>query len=152
MKLTVKSSARHFLSFNKLRCARRRRIVLTKSMPPANGWGGTDALTATGTGCVVTALLITLFGLLQITDGVVTYLGLGSFGLDEANPLLTAIAGLLGLGGAIAAVKLCGLAFITYLFFDRHKMNSRWITATLASADTFYSWVVANNVSLVLAA
>lgn len=98
------------------------------------------------------ALLIAVFGLLQVTDGVVTYLGLDLSGLDEANPVLNVFAGLIGLGYSIALLKLAGLAFITFLFFDRHKMKSQWITATLASADTFYSWVVANNVSLVFAA
>lgn len=98
------------------------------------------------------ALLIALFGLLQVTDGIVTYLGLDLSGLDEANPILNVFVRLIGLGCSIAVIKLAGLAFITFLFFDRHNMKSRWITATLASADTFYGWVVLNNVSLVLAA
>lgn len=131
---------------------RRRKLILATTPRTCDGHSGGNLLTATGTSCLVTAALIALFGLLQITDGVITYLGLGSFGLAEANPLLLTVAGFLGLGGAIAAVKLCGLAFITFLFIDRHKMGSRWITASLVSADTFYSWVVANNVSLVLAA
>lgn len=100
----------------------------------------------------MTASLIILFGVLQIADGVVTYLGLELPGLDEANPVLNTCAGIFGLGASIAVLKLAGLAFITFLFFDRHKMKSRWITATLASAVSFYTWVVANNVSLVLAA
>lgn len=97
-------------------------------------------------------LLISLFGVLQVTDGVVTYFGLDLSGLDEANPILEPFIGLIGLGCSILLVKLAGLAFITFLFFDRHNMKSQWITATLASADTFYGWVVTNNVSLVLAA
>lgn len=109
-------------------------------------------MSLTQTSCLLTASLIAIFGLLQIADGIVTYLGLGTFGLAEANPVLDAVARLLGLAGAIAAVKLCGLAFIAFLFFDRHKMKSHWITATLASADTFYGWVLTNNLSLVLAA
>lgn len=109
-------------------------------------------LVLTQRGYFLTAPLIALFGLLQIGDGIITYLGLDSFGLDEANPILRAVSGLIGLGGAIATVKLCGLAFITFLFLERHKMTSCWITATLASADTFYGWVLTNNISLVLAA
>lgn len=100
----------------------------------------------------MTATLIILFGLLQIADGVVTYLGLDQSLVDEVNPVLNASAKFFGLGASIAVLKLGGLAFITFLFFDRHKMKSRWITATLGTAVTFYVWVVANNVSLVLSA
>lgn len=98
------------------------------------------------------AWLIAVFALLQITDGVVTYLGLDMSGLHEANPVLNLFAERIGLGYSIATLKLAGLTFIAFLFFDRHNMKSQWITATLASADTFYGWVVVNNVSLVLAA
>lgn len=109
-------------------------------------------LFVTQTSCLLTASLIAIFGILQIADGIVTYLGLDSFGLAEANPVLNIVAGLFGVGAAIAVVKLCGLGFITFLFVDRHNMKSGWITATLASADTFYGWVLTNNLSLVLAA
>jgi hypothetical protein len=98
----------------------------------------------------VNALLIVLFGLLQIADGVVTYFGLGSAQLDEVNPALNGLVGLFGLGYSITLIKLAGLAFVTFLFFDRKKMKSLWITATLASAVTFYSWVVSRNVILVV--
>ncbi len=152
MTQTARSSSLRILTSVVVRRKLHRKIILTQGPRTCVRRSGGNLLSATGTSCLVTAALIALFGLLQITDGVVTYLGLGSFGLAEANPLLLTVAGFLGLGGAIAAVKLCGLAFITFLFFDRHKMGSRWITASLVSADTFYSWVVANNVSLVLAA
>lgn len=112
---------------------------------------GNEVLLTRG-GCFLTALLIAMFGMMQIADGIITYFGLSSFGLDETNPLLVLVAGFLGLGRAIAVVKLCGLAFITFLFFDRHKMRSHWITAALACADMFYGWVLTNNLSLVLAA
>ena len=100
----------------------------------------------------VTGTLIVLFGLLQIADGVITYLGLDQSLVDEMNPLLNACAEAIGLAASIATLKLGGLAFITFLFLDRHKMKSRWITATLGTAVGFYAWVVANNVSLVMAA
>jgi hypothetical protein len=100
----------------------------------------------------ITATLIVLFGLLQIADGIVTFLGLDQDLVDEVNPVLNASAKYFGLGASIAVLKLAGLAFIAFLFFDRHKMKSRWITAALASAVGFYSWVVANNVTLVLTA
>lgn len=99
-------------------------------------------------------LLIILFGLLQIADGLVTYHGLNFSGLDEANPLLNFCAEHFGLGLSIALLKLAGLGFITFLFFDRHKMKSRmksrWITATLTLAVSFYSYVVTNNLMLVV--
>jgi len=100
----------------------------------------------------VTATLIVLFGLLQVADGVVTYQGLNQSLVDEVNPLLNACAEWFGLAASIAVLKLAGLVFIAFLFFDRHKMKSRWITATLGLAVSFYGWVVANNVSLVLGA
>jgi hypothetical protein len=99
------------------------------------------------------AILIVLFAVLQIADGIVTYLGLGLFAnVDEANPLLNLLVGGFGLGGAITLIKLAGFTFAAFLFHDRHKMKSRWITASLASAVTFYSWVVSNNVLLVATA
>jgi len=98
------------------------------------------------------ALLIIVFGLLQVADGVVTYLGLSLSGLEEVNPVLNFSAELLGLGYSIFLIKAAGLAFITFLFFDRHKLKNRWVTATLTSAVAFYSWVVTNNVILVIEA
>jgi len=97
----------------------------------------------------VNALLIVLFGLLQVADGIVTFFGLKCANVDEVNPVLNFFAGLLGLGLSITLIKLAGLAFITFLFFDRRKMKSRWITTTLGLAVAFYSWVVSNNMLLV---
>lgn len=97
-------------------------------------------------------LLIVLFGLLHIADGVVTYLGLSFTQVDEVNPILNYVAGFLGLGFSITLLKLAILAVITFIFFDRHTIKSRWGTATLAWADTFYSWVVTNNCTLVMGA
>lgn len=121
------------------RCSQQ--VSLRKPAHTPAGWSG-----------AVTAILILLFGLLQIADGIVTYLGLDQSLVDEVNPMLNACASFFGLGLSIAVLKLAGLAFITFLFFDRHKMKSRWITATLGTAVGFYAWVVANNVSLVLSA
>ena len=95
---------------------------------------------------------IVLFGLLQIADGIVTFFGLKSAGVDEVNPILNFFAGYLGLGFSITLIKLAGLAFIIFLFYDRHKMKSRWITTTLGLAVTFYSWVVSSNMILVVGA
>jgi uncharacterized membrane protein len=98
------------------------------------------------------ALLIVLFGLLHVADGVVTYFGLHFTDVDEVNPVLNFFIGLLGLGCSITLLKLAILAVVAFLFFERHKMKSRWITATLASAVTFYGWVVSSNVLLVVGA
>lgn len=97
-------------------------------------------------------LLIILFGLLHIADGVITYLGLSFDVVDEVNPVLNFFAEQIGLGFSITALKLACLSALIYLFYGRHKMKSRWITATLASAVTFYSWVVSNNIFLVVSA
>ncbi len=95
-------------------------------------------------------LMIVLFGLLHVADGVVTYLGLSFTSVDEVNPLLNYVAGQMGLGSAIFSLKLLILLVITSIFFDRHSIKGRWGTATLVSADTFYGWVVTNNCLLVI--
>ncbi len=96
------------------------------------------------------AFFIIVFGLLQIADGVVTFFGLKSAEVDEVNPVLNFFAEQVGLGLSITLLKLAGLAFIVFLFCDRRKMKSRWITTALGLAVTFYSWVVSSNVILVV--
>jgi len=100
----------------------------------------------------VNGLFIVVFGLLQVADGIVTFFGLKFAVVDEVNPLLNNVADVLGLGYSITLLKLAGLAFIAFLFVDRHKMKSGWITTTLGVAVSFYSWVVSNNVMLVMGA
>ncbi|QPK64222.1 hypothetical protein IVG45_04425 [Methylomonas sp. LL1] len=95
-------------------------------------------------------LLIVLFGLLHVADGVVTYLGLNFTSVDEVNPVLNYFVELLGLGFSITLLKAACLSVLIFMFYDRHKMKSRWITASLMSAVTFYGWVVSNNVLLVV--
>lgn len=89
--------------------------------------------------------MIVLFGLLNVADGVVTYLGLSFANVIEVNPILNYFAELLGVGVAIVSVKLAILIIIAFIFFDRHSIQSRLGTVTLASAATFYSWVVFRN-------
>ena len=98
----------------------------------------------------VNTCMIVLFGLLHVTDGVVTYLGLSFANVDEANPILNYVAGQYGLGIAITLVKLTVLLVLALVYFDRHSIKSRWGTAVLAWADTFYGWVVANNFMLIM--
>ncbi len=95
-------------------------------------------------------MMILLFGLLHVADGVVTYLGLSFTSVDEVNPLLNYVAGQMGLGSAIFSLKLVILLVITSIFFDRHSIKGRLGTVTLFSADTFYGWVVTNNCLLVI--
>ncbi|BBL74576.1 DUF5658 family protein [Methylomagnum ishizawai] len=96
------------------------------------------------------ALLLILFALLHVADGIVTYFGLSWFGLEEVNPVLNYCAGYFGLACSITALKLVALGFIAFVFAGRRRIKSRWMTATLASAVTFYGWVVTNNVMLVI--
>ena len=95
-------------------------------------------------------LLIVLFGLLHVADGVATYLGLSFFALKEANPVLDYCSHSMGVGCSVTLLKLVELGFVAFLFAGRRKMKSRWITATLASAVTFYGWAVTNNVHLIV--
>jgi len=97
------------------------------------------------------AFFIIIFGLLQVADGVVTFFGLQFARVDEVNPLLNVFVGLIGLAYSITLIKLIGLAFIAFLFYDRRKLKSRWITATLGLSVSFYGWVVGSNVILVVA-
>ncbi len=97
------------------------------------------------------ALLI-VFALLHTADGFVTYFGLKFTSVDEANPLLVFVAGLLGLGLSIFLLKLVCLSVIAMLFSARRNLGNCWSTATLFSADAFYSWVVGNNLFLVAVA
>lgn len=98
------------------------------------------------------ALLLVLLGLLQMADGTVTYLGIRGDLVDEANPLAELCFKHLGLGCSITVVKLVGLAIIGSVFLRRHRFKRRHFTATLSLLVSAYSWVVANNVRLILEA
>lgn len=97
-------------------------------------------------------LLIVLFGLLHVADGVITYLGLRFAAVLEVNPLLNYFVRFMGLGCSITVLKLGIVSIIGFLYIERRKMHSCWSTATLASAVSFYLWVVSNNVFLVVGA
>lgn len=96
------------------------------------------------------ALLVVLFGLLQAADGIVTYIGLQSVAIAEANPFASCCFELLGTGVAITLIKLVALIFIIFLFLERRKLNNRWITGTLTSGVLFSSWVLLHNLALIL--
>lgn len=101
---------------------------------------------------IINTSLIVLFALLHTADGIVTYLGLKFDYVDEVNPVLIYFAGFLGLGFAISLLKMICLGIIGLLFYARRNIGNCWSTATLVSADAFYSWVVSNNILLVAAA
>ncbi|AEG01228.1 DUF5658 family protein [Methylomonas methanica] len=96
--------------------------------------------------------LILLFALLHTADGIVTYFGLKFNYATEVNPILIFFAGTMGLGLAIFALKLLCVEFIAVLYFARRNINGGWATVSLLSADAFYSWVVSNNILLVVGA
>jgi len=100
----------------------------------------------------VNAILIVTFGLLQLADGIITFMGLSCGKVDEVNPLLNCFADLFGLGASITVLKAVGIAFLGLMFLDRHKIENRWLTGTLCGAVAFYGWVVSNNVYLVVSA
>lgn len=101
---------------------------------------------------LINSSLILLFGLLHTADGIVTYFGLKFNYATEVNPVLLFFAGTMGLGLAIFALKLLCVEFIALMFVARRNIGSCWGTATLFSADAFYSWVVSNNLFLVVGA
>lgn len=101
---------------------------------------------------LINSSLILLFGLLHTADGIVTYFGLKFNYATEVNPVLLFFAGTMGLGLAIFALKLLCVEFIALMFVSRRNIGSCWGTATLFSADAFYSWVVSNNLFLVVGA
>lgn len=96
--------------------------------------------------------LLVVFALLHTADGFVTYFGLKFTSVDEANPLLVFAAGTLGLGLSIFLLKLACLSVIAMLFSARRNLGNCWSTATLFSADAFYSYVIGNNLFLVAVA
>jgi hypothetical protein len=101
---------------------------------------------------LVNNILIILFALLHVADGLITYIGLRFTSVEEVNPILTYFVHLLGLGCSITLLKLGILAVIGFLYIDRYKMHNGWGTFVLASAVSFYFWVVSNNVFLVVSA
>lgn len=96
------------------------------------------------------ALLIVLFGLLQFADGIVTYLGLRSPRIEEANPFANLCFEVFGEACSITLLKLVGLSFVLFLFLERHKMKTRWIRCSLLSGVLFSSWALLHNLVLVV--
>jgi hypothetical protein len=97
-------------------------------------------------------ILIAAFALLQIADGLITYIGMRCSDIDEANPVASFCFEHFGLGTSIATLKVLGLAFLAVLFLRRHRVRCGWVTATWTIVVSAYVWVVAQNLALVLAA
>ena len=69
-------------------------------------------------------LMVVGFLLMQCLDGVFTYLGIGIWGPGiEANPLLSSVMAVTGVGTGIASAKLVAIAFGMLLHLQRvHKI------------------------------
>ncbi|MCK9607016.1 MAG: DUF5658 family protein [Methylomonas sp.] len=93
--------------------------------------------------------LLTLFGGLQVADGILTYLGLRFAELTEVNPLLNYVTGLLGLGVSITLLKLAILGVITAIFTTRRTIKRDWGTVALALAVIAYCGVNISNALLI---
>lgn len=64
-------------------------------------------------------LLLAVFMVLQVADGLLTYVGVGTFGPQaEGNPLLVTWMSMLGYGPALLGAKalacVCGVVLYTY--------------------------------------
>jgi len=94
--------------------------------------------------------LILLFGLLNIADGILTYLGLRYCEVAEANPILDIFSHTIGLGYSIILVKSMVLASLIMLFLSRNTVNRCGSSIMLLTGNLLYFWVVGNNANLVL--
>lgn len=110
------------------------------------------SLQAIGITLRMRALLIILFGLLNITDGALTFHGLKFGSVAELNPVLDYLGSHLGLslGYAILAVKTLVIAALAYLLTCHYRMNRCAGILALIIANIFYLWVVGNNAHLVM--
>lgn len=97
----------------------------------------------------VNTALLTLFGGLQVADGILTYLGLRFAELAEVNPLLNYLTGLLGLGVSITLLKLVILGVIAAIFITRRTIKRHWGTVALALAVIAYCGVNVSNALLI---
>jgi len=94
--------------------------------------------------------LILLFGLLNIADGILTYLGLRYCEVAEANPILDVFSNTIGLGYSIMLIKSMVLASLLMLFLSRNTVNRCGSSLMLVAGNVLYFWVVGNNANLVL--
>ena len=69
-------------------------------------------------------LMVVGFLLMQCLDGVFTYLGIGIWGPGiEANPLISSVKAVTGVGAGVAGTKLVAIAFGMLLHLQRvHKV------------------------------
>jgi len=140
----LKNTGRHFLnSAGTLFSSARNLCAVTLANTSASGKQLKYSLNS--------ALLI-VFAMLHTADGFLTYFGLKFTSVDEANPVLVFVAGVMGLGLSIFLLKLLCLSAIAILYSARRNLGNCWSTATLFSADAFYSYVVGNNLFLVVVA
>lgn len=96
------------------------------------------------------AALIIFIALLNIADGVLTYLGLTFFDVAESNPVLDVFSSRLGLGSAIIFIKAIILYGLILMFIKRSCYRCYTNITTLFLTNVFYLWVVGNNTDLIL--
>ena len=94
--------------------------------------------------------LIILIALLNIADGVLTYLGLTFFEVAEANPVLDLFSSRLGLGSAIIFIKAIIISGLILIFIRRSCARCYTNITTLFLTNVFYLWVVGNNTDVIL--
>ena len=94
--------------------------------------------------------LIILIALLNIADGVLTYLGLTFYEVAEANPVLDVFSSRLGLGSAIIFIKAIIISGLVLMFIKRSCIRCYTNITTLFLTNVFYLWVVGNNTDLIL--
>ena len=94
--------------------------------------------------------LILLLGMLNISDGALTYYGLAYCDLVEANPVLDFFSPTLSLGYSILLVKIVILLPLLQIFLSRAIIQSCKSTLALMFGNLLYVWVVSNNANLIL--
>ena len=89
--------------------------------------------------------IITLYVyiLLQIADGILTYIGLKSAIAEEVNPLLAPFADSPGL--AIVIIKMIGIGALTTLFFLATASRAALTGWVFVMVDIWYLYVIWNN-------
>lgn len=85
--------------------------------------------------------MLALLAILQVLDGVLTYIGVSHQYADEGNPIVLFLMGHLGILGGLIAVKTTALLFI--LFVHKRKINGR-ISSVLLACNVAYIVVVAS--------
>jgi hypothetical protein len=72
---------------------------------------------------------------LQVFDGIATFVGLSTGLVDEGNPILNTACGIIGVAPTLVLSKLVGIALV----FTIWRLRESWLAApALAFTATFY--------------